>query len=188
MEETDEILYEKYLKSDDQSAFAVVYDHHHESLTFFLYTMVGNMEDAEELMLDAFAVAASKTAKFTGRGGAAFKTWLYGIAKNKAKMHLRRKKAITVPLSEEIITEEGLPEEKTIEKERDKKLYQSLSDIHKDYREALYLMYFEQMSIDEIATVMKKSKKQIYNLVARGKQALKEALERKGIYELYYDF
>lgn len=41
------------------------------------------MEDAEDIMLYAFAEAASGTAVFSGRSS--FKTWLFSIGRNQAR-------------------------------------------------------------------------------------------------------
>ena len=49
-----------------------------------------------------------------------------------------------------------------------------------EYREALYLIYYEDMSYRNAATVMKKSEEQITKLVYRGKQRLKAILEQEG--------
>ena len=49
-----------------------------------------------------------------------------------------------------------------------------------EYREALYLVYFESMSYREAASVMRKTEQQITSLVYRGKQNLKTILEREG--------
>ena len=49
-----------------------------------------------------------------------------------------------------------------------------------EYREALYLVYFEDMSYRNAATVMKQSEGQITKLVYRGKQSLKAVLEQEG--------
>ena len=50
-----------------------------------------------------------------------------------------------------------------------------------DYREALYLTYFEGMSYQQAAEVMGKSVKQITNMVYRGKERLRGLLKREGI-------
>ena len=50
-----------------------------------------------------------------------------------------------------------------------------------DMAEALYLMYFEDLSYEEIARVMKVSKKQVDNLLYRGKKQLRAILEEGGI-------
>ena len=65
------------------------------------------------------------------------------------------------------------------EEESRRELYSAMSTLPDDYRNALYLIYFEDMSHEEVAGVMHKSVKQVYNLVFRGKQALKKILEER---------
>ena len=55
-----------------------------------------------------------------------------------------------------------------------------MEKIPKDYKTAVYLIYFEDCSNDEAAKIMGKSKKQLANLVYRAKQALRAELEREG--------
>ena len=65
-------------------------------------------------------------------------------------------------------------------KERNRQLYNGLEKLKAEYREALYLVYFEEMSYRNAAKVMNKSEGQITKLVYRGKQSLKAILEQEG--------
>ena len=56
-----------------------------------------------------------------------------------------------------------------------------MEQLKADYREALYLTYFEDMSYAQAAEVTGKTVKQITNLVYRGKQSLRRLLEQEGI-------
>ena len=56
-----------------------------------------------------------------------------------------------------------------------------MSEMNPDYREALYLTYFEDMSYAQAAEVTGKTVKQITNMVYRGKESLRRLLEREGI-------
>lgn len=47
----------------------------------------------------------------------------------------------------------------------------------------LYLRYFEELSPQEIAQVMRKTLKQVYNLSSRAKAALKNLLERDDFFD-----
>ena len=67
-----------------------------------------------------------------------------------------------------------------LKKERDKVLYLALDRLKDEYRQILYLIYFEDMSIEDAARVMKKTRKQIYNLILRSKEALKKELTESG--------
>ena len=182
MHETDEIIYRRFLKYRNADDLRMLFEKHRESLILFLIGYVGNVDDAEELMMDAFAVAASGTASFSGKSS--FKTWLFGIARNQAGTYLRKQKFIfSVPDetgSENILKTEDTPELTVLQEEEKRQLYQAIETLPEDYRQVLYLLYFEQMSREEACMVMKKTKKQLYNLAERGRKALRDALERMG--------
>ena len=56
-----------------------------------------------------------------------------------------------------------------------------MEQLNPNYREALYLTYFEGLSYQQTADVMRKSEKQITNMIYRGKQSLRGLLEKEGI-------
>ncbi len=174
MNETDETLYARYLREGDNEDLRVLLERHRERLTMFLYGYVQNMEDAEELMLDAFAAAAAGTTRFSGRSS--FKTWLFSIGRHLALRRLRRRSPRTEAFEEQLAAEQT-PETELLRQEKYRQLYLALERIHPDYRQALWLLYFEELSHEEIARVTGKSKKQVYNCVTRGKAALRALLE-----------
>jgi len=181
MPETDGQLYRRYLTEADEEALKSLYIKYKKNLTLFLYEMVQNMDDAEELMMDTFAILASGTARYRSREDAGFKTWLYAVAKNQARMFLRRNRR-GVELHEVQVETAGAeePEKELLLTERNAQLYKALKGLDKDYRQVLFLLYFEELKPEEISRIMKKSIKQVYNLTARGKTALKASLERMG--------
>ena len=144
------------------------------------------MEDAEELMMDSFAVIASGTAKYQYQEGASFKTWLFAVGRNQARMFLRKKKLLFVSLDETIQLSANSPETEILAEESRREVYEGMSKIKADYRQVLHLTYFEDMKPEEVAQVMKKSIKQVYNLLSRGKKALREELERMGYHYAQY--
>ncbi len=188
MPETDGQLYIKYLKENDTEAFRQIYEKYRDSLILFLKGIVGNVDDAEELMMDTFAILSSKTVRYKEKEEAGFKTWLYSIAKNRAKMFLRKHKTTYQLLQDDEMNSEELsdenpdasPEESLVKEERNKELYKALESLDSDTRQVIYLIYFEDLKPQEISRIMKKNIKQIYNLTARGKTALKDTLERMG--------
>ena len=178
MRETDEILYGRFLREGQEKDLRVLLERHREGLTLFLYGYVHSMEDAEELMLDAFAAAAAGTTRFSGKSS--FKTWLFAIGRNLAMNHLRRRKVTFTPLEESLAGDGGAADLEILQKERNRQLYEGLEQLPPDYRQVLYLLYFEDMSHEDAGKVMKKNRKQVYNLAARGKKALKDILEGMG--------
>ena len=192
--EKDELIYSRFLTDGNESDLRTLLERHREGLFLFLFGYVGNEEDAEELMMDAFAVVASGTSVFSGRSS--FKTWLFGIARNQAKMFMRKKKGFLYSLDEirekhqseypAKHEEHDMPETELLRQEQNKKLYMALETLPAGYRQVLYLIYFEEMSADEAALIMGKTRKQVYNLTQRGRMALKKTLERMEFdYEKY---
>ena len=180
---TDGQLYICFLNGGDEEAFRSLYEKYRDGLVCFLYGIVQNMEDAEELMMDTFAVLISGTARYTVRENAEFKTWLYAVARNQARVFLRRHREMPVAPEDmdcEQFSPEPGPESLILSDERKVKLWQALQSLHTEYRQVLYLTYYEDMSPSGIARIMQKTVKQVYNLSTRAKAALKENLEGTG--------
>ena len=74
-----------------------------------------------------------------------------------------------------------LAEEVIWTEERNRILHFCMDDMNPDYREVLYLIYFEDMSYAQAADVTGKTVKQITNMLYRGKESLRKLLEREGI-------
>ena len=178
MGETDEAVYCRFLKTHDEDALRLLFDRHKESLILFLHGFVRNMEDAEDLMMNTFAVVASGTYPFSEKRSS-FRTWLFAIGRNQARVFLRKRLRENTAQTKVLLEEETL-EIGILQEEEKRELHQALEMLPDEYRQALYLLYFEQMSRDDACIVMRKTKKQMYHLAERGRKALRDALERMG--------
>ena len=59
-------------------------------------------------------------------------------------------------------------------------VHQALHSLKLEYRQILYLIYFEGFNKEEAALIMNKSERQIKDLLFNSKKALKDELERRG--------
>ena len=146
MDENDGRLYVRFLEENDREALGVLYKKYKDKLTLFLYAIVQDHDDAEELMMETFSVLASGSARYIETGDASFKTWLYAIAKNQARLFLRRKSRYAISDDdniEEIADINGYPETLLLDSERSRIMYKAMHKLAPDYRQVLYLMYFE---------------------------------------------
>jgi RNA polymerase sigma-70 factor (ECF subfamily) len=169
--------YRRFLDGDDNGLVEII-DTYHESLTLFLNSFVHDPDLAEELMQDTFVRLATKRPRFSGRS--TFKTWLFTIARNCAIDYLRKNRR-HISLEEH----QDLPDTADIERDylREEQkiiLHKALRQIRPEYAQALYLMYFEDFDTEAISKVMHKTRRQVSNLIYRGKQALRTELERVG--------
>ena len=172
--------YRRYIEGDDEGMVEVIRDHK-DGLTLYLAGIVGNIFTAEELTEETFFKLVIKKPRFSGKSS--FKTWLYSIGRNAALDHLRRRKC-AVPLEEDgrsAAEEEALVESAYIVGERKLAIHRALKKLNPDYRAVLYLLYFEELTGDETAAAMKKTRRQVENLAYRARLALRAELEKEGI-------
>ena len=171
--------YRRYLEGDDEGMVELIRDYK-DGLTLYLLGISGNIFAAEEAMEQTFYKLVVKKPGFSGKSS--FKTWLYAIGRNAALDSMRRAKRISpVPVDEERLeSEENEVENAYLLSEKRKTVHRALKKLNPDYRQVLYLIYFENMSGSEAAAVMKKNGKQIENLAARARASLRSELKKEG--------
>ena len=183
MPDTDGLLYIRFLTDNDQLALEVLFNKYRESLILFLYGFIQNADIAEELMMDTFAILASGTARYKEKDDASFKTWLYAVAKNQALLYIRKHRLKFVSSEKDLLNnieaDESLqPIAMLLKNKRESLLYRAMKVIDTDYRQVLFLLYFENMKPEQISRIIKKNIKQTYNLLSRGKESLRVAFEK----------
>jgi RNA polymerase sigma-70 factor (ECF subfamily) len=152
-----------------------------DGLIFYLCSIVGNIHTAEDLAEDTFVLLGTKKPRDNGRSS--FKTWLYTIGRNLAIDFLRKnKKLTTVSVDDvpELISEENILEEAYIREEHKIAVHRAMRRLSPEYRQILWLIYFEELSNKEAATIMKKSVHNIETLVYRARKSLRKQLEMEG--------
>lgn len=131
-------------------------------------------------MMDSFVALLSSKNKFKEQ--AKFKTYLFAIAKNKVFDYLRKNKdKVYVEFNEEAIHDDKSLEQKILLNERNKQLYSLIDNLSEDYKLVIYLHYFEQLDYSQIGIILKKSRKQVYNLILRAKDRLREMVKKEGL-------
>ena len=164
----------------DGAAFDIVMRELQQPLTFFIHGYVHSYESAEDLAEETFVELLVHKGRF--RGQSSLKTYLFSVARHKAIDFIRREQRRSdVPLDDIVErADEGLsPEEQMIAQERSGVLIEAIKTLSAEYQEVLRLLYLERLQYDEIARIMKKSKKQIDNLAYRARNALRAALGRE---------
>lgn len=171
--------FRRYL-AGDEGAFDEILTAYREGITYFIYRFVKDMNTAEEIAIDVFAELIIHKRRYNGK--ASLKTYLYIIARSRAIDYLRhRNKIIISELTENSIKDEvSSPEEEVLANERAAAVNRAVEKLPEDMQEAVYLVYFENLSYRDAAAVMKKSAKQVDNLLYRAKKELKALLTEEG--------
>ena len=176
--------YRRFLDGDDNGLAEIVRDYK-DGLILYLNGFVSNISVAEELMEETFFKIITKKPRFSAKHS--LKTWLYTIGRNAAIDHLRhnsKQADVSVDDIEDHLKDEYDLEKAYIMEERKIAVHKALRNLHPEYRQVLWLLYFENFSNTDAATIMKKNTRQMKNLVYRAKNALKSELDKEGfIYE-----
>lgn len=174
---TDEELYRSYLK-DDATGLEELMRRYGSALTLYIDGYIGDVHEAEDLMIEVVSYLFTKRPHIRDGG---LRAYIYKAARHMALRHKSRRRSVfcldDLPREPEA---EMLVEEAVRSRERSQLLHLCMERLHVEYREALYLTYFEELSYKEAARVMGKNVKQITNLVYRGKQSLRRLLEQEG--------
>ncbi len=176
--------YRRFLDGDDDGIVQIIKEYK-DGLMLYINNYVKNIHIAEDLMEDTFVRLVTKKPHFSGKSS--FKTWLYSIGRNIVVDYIRKSSKISEVSAEElsvILNDEADIEKEYFRDEHKIMLHKALTKINVKYSNVLYLIYFENFTIKETASIIKKSYKQTENLVYRAKQSLKSQLEMEGfVYE-----
>lgn len=175
--------YRRYLDGDE-SGFDELIRTYHDNVIYFIYRYVKNFEAAEDLAADTFMDLIVHRKRYSFKSS--FKTYLFSIAKNKAIDYIRHEKRILLFSTENMPTEYenalidyDSVERSVITNDEMERLKRVIGSLHTDYATYLHLSVFEGLDNDEIAKVMKKSRKQVSNVAYRARQALEELLGKE---------
>ena len=170
--------YRRFLNGDDNGLVEIIRDYK-DGLILYLNSFVRNIDTAEELTEETFVKIVIKKPKYNEKSS--FKTWLYAIGRNITLDYLKHNKKDTVLQTESLqgYDEECL-EKSYIRKEDKILIHKAIKKLKPEYRQVLWLTYFEDFSNKETAKLMKKSVHNIETLVYRARKTLKTELEKEG--------
>lgn len=123
-----------------------------------------NREDAEDAVSESVLKAYEKLDMLRRKDS--FKAWLMQITANEAKrMYTKKKREITF---------ENMEEYMPVFEDEHHELWDSVMKMQLAYREVILLFYYEQLSIKEIAHILKIPEGTVKSRLSRAKKILKE--------------
>ena len=172
--------YRRFLDGDD-SAFDEIMKELFDNLVFFIDRFVHDIHAAEDIAIDAFSDLVVNKHRYNFK--VTLKTYLFMLGRSRALNYIKHRKVIDfVELTE---TDKASSEQETLEEivladERKRVVNNALNALPDDMRVVVHLIYFEDLSYDEAAKVMKKNRKQVDNLLYRAKKELRIILGKDG--------
>lgn len=178
-------------KKGDVDAFEVLVKKHQKRMFNIAYRMMGNYEEASEIVQDAFVSAYRGIKNFRGR--AKFSTWLYTIVINLSKNRLKQfktrlhheKYSIDNPIpthESQIHGEPASSEPSALERlekrETQQKVQECMDSLDGEFKEVLVLRDIQGFSYDEISDLLKVPEGTVKSRLFRAREAFKDCLKK----------
>lgn len=172
------------LQAGNEAALAPLMQRWEVPLKRFIFRLVGNAAEAEDLAQEVFVRIYTKRSSY--HLGAKFSTWCFSIAANQAKNRLRWWKRRPV-LSLNAWMDSGgdaadqsatgaQASDTAVRRERIATVQAAVAALPHDLRTALVLFEYEQQSMGEIATTLGCTAKAVENRLYRARQKLQQQL------------
>lgn len=147
---------------EDEQAYGELMKRYKKPVYHMVLKMVRNVDDAEDLTIEAFAKAFKNLHRF--KKDYTFSTWLFRIATNNAIDFIRKKKLETFSLNTSFKNDNGDsvnidvedhnldPQEEAIKSQKIELIRIFVTKLPPKYQRLVKLRYFQELSYDEIAT------------------------------------
>lgn len=182
-------LIDEAVHEHDEQAYAFLMETYKKPVYHTILKMVRNVDDAEDLTIEAFAKAFKNLHKF--KKDYTFSTWLFRIATNNTIDFIRKKKLDTTSLSSSYVDDNGSnvhidlpdrelnPQEQTIKTQKIELMQLFVTKLPAKYQRLVRLRYFDEFSYEEIAKEVGAPLGTIKAQLHRARELLTELLQNK---------
>ncbi len=186
-EDSDSLWVQRTLAGDPQ-AFGELVRRYERDVFNLAYRMLNERGEAEDAAQEAFMRAYVNLDRYDPERP--FKTWLLSITSNHCIDRLRRRRLTWLSLEEPLPPHPALtsdipgPEEALLTSERNLLVQEMLADLSPEYRLAVILRYWYDLSYAEIAEMLGTTESAIKSRLFRARQALADYLESRPVSSL----
>ncbi|MGR6115387.1 RNA polymerase sigma factor SigX [Aeribacillus composti] len=164
-------------------SFQRLYEKYHQDIFQFLYYLVKDREQAEDLVHEVYIKVLKSYSSFEGRSSE--KTWLFSIARHVAIDFFRKQKTLRQRIMEkfdldqaQIADREPLPEEIALQREEIQMLYKAMNDCNVNQRTVLILRFIKELSVAETAEVLGWTESKVKTTQHRALKVLKNYIDK----------
>jgi len=189
MTEDDDLQYVVLCRKGDVEAFEILVERHQKKMLNIAYRMLGDYDEACDVVQDAFLAAYKSINKF--KAEAKFSTWLYRIVVNYTKNRLKQRKNLarheSASLDESAdgqvscaaclsVASTDNPAELLEQSEREAHVQRCITTLDVEYREVLVMRDIQGFSYEEIRDVLRIPDGTVKSRLSRARNALKDCL------------
>ncbi len=176
------------VKRGDRAAFTELVEKYKQPVVNFVFRSLRDEAESEDLAQNVFLQVYKSRARY--QQTARFSTWLFTIARNLCLNELRRRSRHPAESLEETHAEHEdqprqqfedksqiAPPDNLLHLELAKKIEEALAELPENQRSAILLCRQDELSYEEIASILNCSLSATKSLIHRGRETLKEKLK-----------
>lgn len=182
----EEQVWLEQARRGDQTAFGKLIEAYQRPVYNLAYRMLSNPGEAEEAAQEAFIRAYTRL--HTYNPDHKFSTWMLSITSNYCIDLIRKRRALLLSIDEPLPPHPALmsdgqkgPEAQMEMNEQQEMVQSLLQELPEDYRQAVVLRYWHEMSYEEIAEMMDTTVSAIKSRLFRARRQLAEAGMANGL-------
>jgi RNA polymerase sigma-70 factor, ECF subfamily len=182
----EEQVWLEQARRGDKTAFGKLIEAYQTPVYNLAYRMLNNSGEAEEAAQEAFIRAYTRLDSYDPAHK--FSTWMLSITSNYCIDLIRKRRALLLSLDEPLPPHPALmsdnskgPEAQVVMNEQQELVQNLLNELPEDYREAVVLRYWYDLSYDEIAEVMDTTVSAIKSRLFRARRQLAEVGTEYGL-------
>jgi RNA polymerase sigma-70 factor (ECF subfamily) len=165
------------VRKGDQDALRTLYERYFDRIYNYVYARLGRAEDAEDLAIDTMTKSLTRLDLFRDEG-VAFSSWVYRIAHNATIDHYRRHgKVALVSLEHAPPSASPDPSDLAVEQLSNQDLHAAIRDLTDEQQQVLILRFFQDLTANQVASIMGKSVGAVQALQHRALGSLERALQ-----------
>jgi RNA polymerase sigma-70 factor, ECF subfamily len=164
----------------DKTAFGNLIEAYQTPVFNLAYRMLGNAGEAEEAAQEAFIRAYTRLDTYNPEHK--FSTWMLSIASNYCIDMIRKRRMQLLSIDEPLPSHPALmseqrlgPEAQAVSQEQAQMVQRLMDSLAPDYRQAVALRYWYDLSYEEIAEVMDTTVSAVKSRLFRARKQLAEA-------------
>jgi len=173
----EEQVWLEQARQGDKAAFGKIIEAYQTPVYNLAYRMLNNAGEAEEAAQEAFIRAYTRLDSYDPAHK--FSTWLLSITSNYCIDQIRKRRALLLSIDEPLAPHPALmsdrskgPEAQLMANEQQELVQSLLAELAPDYRQAVVLRYWYEMSYEEIAEVMDTTVSAIKSRLFRARRQL----------------
>jgi len=163
----------KACKRKKQVGQKQLYERYYDIMFRICYRYLGNLHDAEDIVVEGFIKVFEKIKQFEYRNSSSLKNWIQTIMVNESLMHLRRSKRILFSDNEHIL-EQNYHIDETLEI---KDIHKAIAQMPTGYRTVFNMYVVEGYSHKEIAERLNISEQTSKSQLSRAKKYLQKLIK-----------